>query len=88
MSSSCSTNTASTSSVSTSTDKAKGAGCIDKFVPQVQPVTVMKGEKFSSANELLVKALTCNLLPSALLDSPEFRIYLFIYSEEKVAHLT
>ena len=75
MSSSCSTKTASTStsSASTSTDKAKGAGSIDKFVSQVQPVTVMKGEKFTSASELLVKALTANLQPSALLDSPEFR---------------
>ena len=80
MSSSCGTNTASISSASTSTDKAKGAGCIDKFVSQVQPVTVMKGEKFSRANELLVKALTGNLLPSALLDSPEFRDFLAFIS--------
>ena len=76
MSSSSSTNTANTSSASTSTDKVKGAGCIDKFVSQVQPVTVMIGEKFSRANELLVKAPTGNLLPSALLDSPEFRDFL------------
>ena len=39
-------------------DKAKGVGCIDKFVSQVQPVAVTKGEKFSRAIELLVKALT------------------------------
>ena len=89
VSSSCSTNTASTSSASTSTDKAKGVGCIDKFVSQVQPITVMKGEKCSRANELLVKALTGNLLPSALLDSPEFlRFLVFFFSEEKVAQLT
>ena len=61
---SCSTNTAS------ATTSVKGAGSIDKFV---QPVTVMKGEKLDRANELLVNALTANLLPSALLDSPEFR---------------
>ena len=66
---SCSTNKASTSSASIATDKAKCAGCMDKFVFQVQPVTVMKGDKFARANELLVKALTGNLLPSALLDS-------------------
>eukprot|EP00731_Ephydatia_muelleri_P029213 Em0020g857a len=80
VSSSCSTNKASTSSVSTATDKAKGAGCMDKFVSQVQPVTVMKGDKFARANELLVKALTGNLLPSALLDSPEFRDFLAFIS--------
>ncbi|KAL5496198.1 hypothetical protein EMCRGX_G012436 [Ephydatia muelleri] len=64
MGSSCSTNTAS------ATTSVKGAGSMDKFV---QPVTVMKGEKLDRANELLVNALTANLLPSALLDSPEFR---------------
>ena len=80
VSSSCSTNKASTSSASTSTDKAKGAGCMDKFVSQVQPVTVMKGDKLARANELLVKALTGNLLPSALLDSPEFRDFLAFIS--------
>eukprot|EP00731_Ephydatia_muelleri_P017432 Em0010g530a len=64
MGSSCSTNTAS------ATTSVKGAGSIDKFV---QPVTVMKGEKLDRANELLVNALTANLLPSAILDSPEFR---------------
>ncbi|KAL5457248.1 hypothetical protein EMCRGX_G034495 [Ephydatia muelleri] len=53
VSSSCSTNKASTSSASTATDKAKGAECMDKFVSQVQPVTVMKGDKFARANELL-----------------------------------
>ena len=76
---SCSTNTASTStsSASTSTDKAKGVGCIDQFVSQVQPITVMKGEKFSRANELLGKALTGNLLPSALLDSADFVHFFF-----------
>ena len=37
-------------------------GSMDKFV---QPVTVMKGEKLDRANELLVNALTANLLPSA-----------------------
>ena len=52
------------------TTSVKGAGSMDKFV---QPVTVMKGEKLDRANELLVNALTANLLPSALLDSPEFR---------------
>ena len=82
VSSSCSTNTASTSSASTSTDKAKGVVCLDKFVSQAQPVTVMKGEKFSTANELLVKALTCNLLPSALLDSPEFRDFLTFFFQK------
>ena len=61
MGSSCSTNTAS------ATTSVKGAGSMNKFV---QPVTVMKGKK---ANELLVNALTANLLPSALLDSQEFR---------------
>eukprot|EP00731_Ephydatia_muelleri_P003895 Em0002g71a len=64
MGSSCSTNTAS------ATTSVKGAGSMDKFV---QPVTVMKGEKLDRANELLVNALTANLLPSALLDSPELR---------------
>ena len=77
VSSSCSTNKAS-SSASTATDKAKGAKCMDKFVSQVQPVTVMKGNKF--ANELLVNALTGNLLPSALLGSPEFRDFLAFIS--------
>ena len=52
------------------TTSVKGAGSMDKFV---QPVTVMKGEKLDRANELLVNALTANLLPSALLDSPEFK---------------
>ena len=82
VSSSCSTNTASTStsSASTSTDKAKGAGCIDKFVSQVQPITFIKGEKFSRANELLVMALTGSLLPSALLDSAEFCDFLAFIS--------
>ena len=39
----------------------------------------------------MVRALTGNLLPSALLDSPEFRDFLafiYLFSEEKVAHLT
>ena len=42
---------------------------------QIQP-TVMKGEKLARANELLVKAFTVNLLPPALMDSPEFRDFL------------
>ena len=33
----------------------------------------MKGEKLVKANELLVKALTANLLPPALMDSAEIR---------------
>ena len=68
MGSSCSTNT--TARLASATTSVKGAGSMDKFV---QPVTVMKGEKLDRANELLVNALTANLLPSALLDSPEFR---------------
>ena len=64
MGSSCSTNTARLASATTS---IKGAGSMDK------PVTVMKGEKLDRANKLLVNALTANMLPSALLDSPEFR---------------
>ena len=55
--SSCSTNTGS------ATTSVKGTGSMDKFV---QPVTVMKGEKLDRANELLVNALTANLLPSQL----------------------
>ena len=47
-------------------DKAKGVGCIDKFVSQVQPVTVMKGEKFSGANELLVKEEGAETLARAI----------------------
>ena len=42
---------------------------------QIQP-TVMKGEKLTRANELLVKAFTVNLLPPALMDSQEFRDFL------------
>ena len=41
----------------------------------IQP-TVMKGEKLTRANELLVKAFTINLLPPALMDNQEFRDFL------------
>ena len=80
MGSSCSTNTGSAAT------SVKGAGSMDKFV---QPVTVMKGKKLDRANELLVNALTANLLPSALLDSPEFRDLLgFISSGTYIPHRT
>ena len=64
-------------------DKAKGVGCIDEFVSQVQPVTVMKGEKFSRANEVLVKALTgiyfCSFffLNNSQCPSPPLTMWLF-----------
>ena len=77
MGSSCSTNTGS------ATTSVKGARSMDKFV---QPVTVMKGEKLDRANELLVNALTANLMPSALLDSPEFRDLLGFISSGAYIH--
>ena len=41
----------------------------------MQP-NVLKGEKLTRVNELLVKAFTANLLPPKLMDSPEFREFL------------
>ena len=41
----------------------------------MQP-NVLKGEKLTRANELLVKAFTANLLLPKLMDSPEFREFL------------
>ena len=47
------------------------APSIDKYVCKAQPQGVMRGEKLVKANELLVKALTANLLPPALIEFRE-----------------
>ena len=63
---------------SSSGPSGKG-GTLDRYVTQMQP-NVLKGEKLARANELLVKAFTVNLLPPTLMDSPEFRDFLYYIS--------
>eukprot|EP00731_Ephydatia_muelleri_P001200 Em0001g1200a len=58
-----------------STGLSAGKGTLERYITQMQP-NVLKGEKLTRANELLVKAFTANLLPPKLMDSPEFREFL------------
>ncbi|KAL5470947.1 hypothetical protein EMCRGX_G029009 [Ephydatia muelleri] len=58
-----------------STGLSAGKGTLERYITQMQP-NVLKGEKLTRANELLVKAFTANLLLPKLMDSPEFREFL------------
>ncbi|KAL5509982.1 hypothetical protein EMCRGX_G005439 [Ephydatia muelleri] len=58
-----------------STGLSAGKGILERYITQMQP-NVLKGEKLTRVNELLVKAFTANLLPPKLMDSPEFREFL------------
>ena len=68
-----STTAASSAAKATCAPTATAAPSIDKYVCKAQPQGAMRGEKLVKANELLVKALTANLLPPALMDSAEIR---------------